>query len=139
KVLEALARERRTMVFFESPRRLAGTLSAMTEAFGPERSAAVTRELTKIHEEIRRGDLAALAAWAGSKEILGEVTIVVAGAPAEVADLASLAVEAEERVRDGERLKDAVAEIAGAAGVKPRDLYGEVLARRAAPPSGPSR
>ncbi|MBN2176390.1 MAG: 16S rRNA (cytidine(1402)-2'-O)-methyltransferase [Demequinaceae bacterium] len=137
--LEALRGERRTMVFFESPRRVAGTLKAMAEAFGPDRRVAVAREMTKTHEEVRRGCLSELAAWAGSEEVLGEVTIVVEGAPAGTPSLASLADEAEARVGNGERLKDVVADIAGAVGVRSKDLYGEVLARRAASPTEPSR
>jgi 16S rRNA (cytidine1402-2'-O)-methyltransferase len=137
--LDALQRERRTMVFFESPRRLAGTLAEMAKAFGPDRRAVVARELTKTHEEVRRGDLAELATWAESKEVLGEVTVVVAGADPRTPALASLAAEAEARVKGGERLKEAVADIAGAVGVRPKDLYGEVLARRADSPPEPSR
>src|SRR5699024_4508769 len=78
--LEPLAAEQRTMVFFESPRRTAATLAAMAEAFGPQRHAAVARELTKTYEEIRRGTLEELAAWAADGEVLGEVVLVVAGA-----------------------------------------------------------
>ncbi len=76
-----LAGERRTMVFFESPRRTGATLRDLAAAFGGERPAVVCRELTKTHEEIRRGTLDELAAWAAEGP-LGEITIVVAGAPA---------------------------------------------------------
>src|SRR4051794_11775014 len=62
--LAALADERRTMVFFESPHRLADALADAVSAFGPSRAAAVCRELTKTHEEIRRGSLADLVSWA---------------------------------------------------------------------------
>ncbi len=78
--LAELAAEPRTMVFFEAPHRTAEALAAMVEAFGPDRPAAVCRELTKTYEEIRRGPLAELAAWAAG-EVRGEVTLVVAGAP----------------------------------------------------------
>jgi 16S rRNA (cytidine1402-2'-O)-methyltransferase len=78
-----LAGEPRTLIFFESPRRLAASLAAMAEALGPERPAVVCRELTKTHEEVRRGTLGELAAWAASG-VLGEITIVVAGSPARV-------------------------------------------------------
>src|SRR5699024_5275626 len=78
--LEPLASEERTMVFFESPRRTAATLASMAEAFGGARPAAVARELTKTYEEIRRGSLEELVAWAEEGEVLGEVVIVVAGA-----------------------------------------------------------
>ena len=78
--LAALAAEERTLVFFEAPHRTAAALAAMAEAWGGERNAAVCRELTKTHEEVRRGSLAELAAWA-AEGVRGEVTIVVAGAP----------------------------------------------------------
>jgi 16S rRNA (cytidine1402-2'-O)-methyltransferase len=74
-----LAAEPRTLVFFESPRRIGATLAELAAAFGPERRAAVCRELTKTHEEIRRGTLAELTAWAGSGTVRGEITLVVAG------------------------------------------------------------
>src|SRR3954449_6913641 len=78
--LVGLADERRTMVFFESPHRLADALRDAAAAFGEGREAAVCRELTKTHEEIRRGSLAELAAWAADG-VKGEITLVVAGAP----------------------------------------------------------
>src|SRR4051794_7319074 len=79
--LAGLADERRTMVFFESPHRLADALGDASAAFGPSREAAVCRELTKTHEEIRRGPLSELAAWA-AEGVRGEITLVVAGASA---------------------------------------------------------
>ena len=77
--LAELAAQPRTMIFFESPRRLAPTLADLAAALGGRRRAVACRELTKTHEEIRRGTLAELAAWA-AEGIRGEVTIVVAGA-----------------------------------------------------------
>ena len=79
--LAELATEPRTMVFFEAPHRTEAALTAMAEAFGDDRAAAVCRELTKTHEEVRRGPLAELVAWA-AEGVRGEVTLVVAGAPA---------------------------------------------------------
>src|SRR5699024_9360722 len=130
--LEQLAEERRTMVFFESPRRTAATLAAMSEAFGPERHAAVARELTKTHEEVLRGTLAELSAWAGGTEVLGEIVIVVAGA-APVADAAEdLMEQVLTRTEQGERLKDAAKAVAQeATGVTARELYDLALTRRA--------
>jgi 16S rRNA (cytidine1402-2'-O)-methyltransferase len=75
-----LAAEHRTLVFFESPRRLSVTLAELAVAFGRERSAVVCRELTKTHEEICRGSLGDLADWAAAG-VRGEVTIVVGGCP----------------------------------------------------------
>src|SRR6516225_8674032 len=77
----SLAAEPRTMVFFESPHRLAGTLAGLVAEFGPDRRAVACRELTKTYEEIRRGTLAELAGWA-TAGVRGEITLVVAGAPA---------------------------------------------------------
>jgi 16S rRNA (cytidine1402-2'-O)-methyltransferase len=74
-----LADDRRTQVYFESGRRLAGTLAELAASHGDDRQAVVCRELTKTHEEIRRGTLAELAAWAGSHAVRGEITLVVAG------------------------------------------------------------
>jgi 16S rRNA (cytidine1402-2'-O)-methyltransferase len=76
-----LAADRRTQVFFESGRRLAGTLTELASSHGEDRQAVVCRELTKIHEEIVRGTLAELAAWASSGTVRGEITLVVAGVP----------------------------------------------------------
>jgi len=131
--LAALASEARTMVFFEAPHRLAATLQAMADAFGASRRAAVCREITKTFEETRRGTLAEIAAWAGGDEPRGEIVVVVAGRDAAAPTLASLAQAAAERVLMGERVKDAVADVAEAAGVSKRELYAAVLAARNTP------
>ena len=78
--LAELADEPRTLVFFEAARRAATTLAELAAAFGPDRRAVVCRELSKTHEEIRRGTLGELAEWAAGG-LLGEVTLVVAGSP----------------------------------------------------------
>lgn len=130
--LDALAFERRTMVFFEAPHRLAPSLAAMVTAFGEGRRAVVARELTKTHEEVRRGTLEELAAWADASEVLGEIVVVVEGAPADTPDVESLAREALDRAAGGERLKEAVADIASATGVRSRDLYAAALTQRRA-------
>ncbi|HON75242.1 MAG TPA: 16S rRNA (cytidine(1402)-2'-O)-methyltransferase [Dermatophilaceae bacterium] len=125
RMLSALATEARTMVFFEAPHRLGATLSAMALAFGDTRAAAVCRELTKTYEEVRRGPLRELVAWAEAGEVLGEVTVVVAGAdpatPAVSADRALAMVR--ERVAGGARTKDACREIATLTGSSARALY----------------
>ena len=123
--LAGLANEERTMVFFEAPHRTEAALAAMAEALGGDRAAAVCRELTKTHEEVRRGPLDDLVEWA-SAGVRGEVTIVVAGAEpaAEVAsDPASLRAAVAELEAEGMRRKEAIAEVARLAGVPRREVY----------------
>ncbi len=123
--LAALADEERTLVFFEAPHRTAAALEAMAEAWGDDRAAAVCRELTKTHEEVRRGPLAELVAWA-AEGVRGEVTIVVAGATpgADVpTDDESLRAAVAEREATGISRKEAIVEVARAAGVPRREVY----------------
>ena len=129
--LAALAGEPRTMVFFESPHRLADALADAVAAFGPEREAVVCRELTKTYEEIRRGPLAELAAWAADG-VKGEITLVVAGAtPAlvqlDAAELAA-AVAAEESA--GADRKEAIRAVMARTGLPRRTVYDAVLAAK---------
>ena len=129
--LTTLLAEPRAVVFFESPHRLADTLAAAVDVLGPDRRAAVCRELTKKHEEVLRGPLAELAAWAREGPVRGEITVVLVGAaPSATPTVESLVDAVAERVADGERLKDAVAAGAVAAGVAKRDLYEAALAAR---------
>ena len=125
--LQDLATDPHTLIFFESPRRAAATLTRMAEVLGGDRRAALCRELTKDYEEVRRGTLGELAE--GADDILGEVTIVVAGyersARAEDHVRAVLALAAE-----GMRLKDAAAEVAAATGARKNDLYKAALAAK---------
>jgi 16S rRNA (cytidine1402-2'-O)-methyltransferase len=133
--LATLVSEPRAVVFFESPHRLADTLAAAVDVLGGERAAAVCRELTKKHEEVRRGTLAVLADGAVADPVRGEVTVVLAGAaPAAGPDVGSLVGAVRERVAGGERLKDAAAAVAVAAGVPKRELYNAALAAREDPP-----
>jgi 16S rRNA (cytidine1402-2'-O)-methyltransferase len=123
--LAGLAAEDRTMVFFEAPHRTGATLAAMAEAFGPDRAAAVCRELTKTHEEVRRGPLADLVAWAGDG-VRGEVTLVVAGAEPVAAladDPGTLRAAVADREAGGMSRKEAIAEVARLSGVPRRDVY----------------
>ena len=129
RALRALAHEPRTMVFFEAPHRLAVTLEAMVQAFGPERPAAVCRELTKTYEEVVRGPLAELAEWA-REDVRGEIVVVVAGAPPREASLDAVVGEVLARVESGERLKDAVRELARSSGIGQRELYAAALAAK---------
>ncbi|GAA3723110.1 16S rRNA (cytidine(1402)-2'-O)-methyltransferase [Terrabacter ginsenosidimutans] len=129
KVLAEVADERRTIVFFEAPHRLAETLSAMRDAFGPGRRAAVCRELTKTYEEVRRGTLDELVTWA-EDGVRGEITIVVAGAERVVPSLEEAVAGIRARVDAGERLKDVAADVASRTGLSKKALYDASLAAR---------
>ena len=129
KWLASLRDEPRTAVFFESPHRLASTLSDAASALGDERRAAVCRELTKTYEEVKRGTLASLASWA-AEGVRGEITVVLSGAEPRAVSVADLVGEVAARVASGERLKSAAAEIAEATGVSKKELYDAVLAAR---------
>jgi 16S rRNA (cytidine1402-2'-O)-methyltransferase len=128
--LASLATERRTCVFFESPRRLADLLADAVDALGADREAVVCRELTKTHEEIVRGSLGELADWARDG-VLGEITVVLAGATPQ-ADLAVLVAEVGDLVGEGMRVKDACAQVIAANPGAPsrRELYDAVLRSR---------
>ncbi|WHU45716.1 16S rRNA (cytidine(1402)-2'-O)-methyltransferase [Gordonia sp. L191] len=127
--LGALRDESRSAVFFESPHRLADCLADAVEVLGPERRAAVCRELTKTYEEVRRGTLAELAAWAAGG-VKGEITVVVAGAVAGDPDLDELVARAIALTDDGMRLKDACAQVVKGTNASRRDVYEAVLAAR---------
>jgi 16S rRNA (cytidine1402-2'-O)-methyltransferase len=121
--LSALAAEERTMVFFEAPHRTAEALDAMVSSFGAERRAAVCRELTKTHEEVRRGTLQELVEWAEAG-VRGEVTIVVSGAEVEVTDdPETLKALVADREAAGVPRKQAISEVAREAGVPKRMVY----------------
>jgi len=126
--LRSLADESRTMVFFESPRRLSACLSDMAEILGAQRRIAVCRELTKTYEEVLRGTVSELAEQVA--EVLGEVTVVVDGAPETAPDPADLVEQVRELVADGMRRSEAIAQVARTAGVSRRELYARVVADR---------
>ncbi|OAB86289.1 uroporphyrin-III methyltransferase [Janibacter melonis] len=128
RMLSELQTERRTMVFFEAPHRLAATLTTMAEVLGADRPAAVCRELTKTYEEVRRGGLADLAQWAveGAR---GEITVVVQGVdPAAVAaTIEDGAARVAELVAQGVRRKEAAAQVASETGLSKKALYDSTL------------
>ena len=128
RVLLELADERRTMVFFEAPHRLAASLGDLASAFGADRCAAVCRELTKTYEEVRRGGLAELATWA-AEGVRGEITVVVAGAEPARATPGEHLEQIARRVTAGERLKTVCAEVSAASGLSRKALYDAYLAR----------
>jgi 16S rRNA (cytidine1402-2'-O)-methyltransferase len=125
--LAELVAEPRTLVFFEAPHRTEATLTALAETFGADRPAAVCRELTKTHEEVRRGGLAELAEWAAAG-IRGEVTLVVGGAPRPTIDAhpSSLASRVAEHESTGVNRKEAIRAVAELAGVPKRVVYDAV-------------
>jgi 16S rRNA (cytidine1402-2'-O)-methyltransferase len=140
----ALAAEPRTMVLFEAGRRVGGTLAELAGAFGPGRGAVVCRELSKTHEEIRRGTLGELAEWAADG-LLGEVTLVVAGSPARAGARpaagapgepgpaltpAAAAAEVAAREAAGTPRKEAIAAVAAESGLRKREVYDAVVAAR---------
>ncbi|MGY2064524.1 16S rRNA (cytidine(1402)-2'-O)-methyltransferase [Blastococcus sp. SYSU DS0619] len=127
----SLADERRTMVFFESPHRLADALTDAAAVLGDDRPAAVCRELTKTHEEIRRGGLAELAAWAADG-VRGEITLVVAGAPERAVELspAELAAEVAAEEAAGATRKDAIRAVVERTGLPRRTVYDAVVAAK---------
>jgi len=128
--LASFAAEARTVVFFESPRRLAECLRDAVDELGPQRRAVVCRELTKIHEEIKRGTLQELADWSAGG-VLGEITVVLAGATP-VTDPEALVAEVGALVAAGMRVKDACATVVETHSGAPsrRELYEAVLRAR---------
>ncbi len=127
--LQSLAAEERTMIFYEAPHRLRATLSDLLEAFG-DRPAALCRELTKLHEETRRTTLAQAAAYCQENDPRGEYVLVIAGRE----PVKEGAVSLEEGVRlvlerreAGERMKDAVRQVAAATGLSRNALYDAAL------------
>lgn len=127
--IAGLATLGRTVVLFESPRRVGATLQDLAAAFGAERPVVVCRELTKTYEETRRGTLGELAQWAHDG-LLGEIVIVVAGADGRDAepDPMKWIGEVAELVRSGMSRRDAVDQVAATFGVGRRAVYNAVLA-----------
>ncbi|MFC7220434.1 16S rRNA (cytidine(1402)-2'-O)-methyltransferase [Streptomyces polyrhachis] len=130
--LTEVAGERRTLVYFEAPHRLAETLAAMSEVFGEDRRAAVCRELTKTYEEVRRGPMKELADWAAGG-VRGEITVVVEGAPERgPGELTPEELVRRVAVREeaGERRKEAIAAVAQELGVPKREVFDAVVAAK---------
>jgi 16S rRNA (cytidine1402-2'-O)-methyltransferase len=128
-----LAAEPRTLVFFESPHRIAGSLADLAGAFGADRPAALCRELTKTYEQVRRGPLGELAAGVAADPPRGEITLVVAGAPAapRVALAAGdLAAAVAERQATGLSRRDAITAVAAETGTPRREVYAAAVAAR---------
>ena len=128
--LTGLAASERAVVLLEAPNRCARTAADLAALFGPQRRAVAVRELTKLHEEIWRGTLAELVAWAGSG-LRGELVLVIEGAPPPAppteSDIA-VALEAERTGNPESSVRDLTSAVAGALGVSRRRVY-EVVRR----------
>ena len=131
--LEELKGETRTMLFYEAPHKLTATLDDLTAAFGPDRRIALCRELTKLHEEIRRTTLGEAVRWYAENPPRGEFVLVVEGAPEQAAEeitmdqgLARVAQLREE----GRSLRDAVKQTAKETGLPKNELYALALEQK---------
>ena len=129
---EKIAQETRTIIFFEAPHRLLESLADAKVILGANRKAAICREMTKTYEEIIRGDLSELHAWAASKEILGEITMVIAGydQSAETFETSDLITEVLKQESAGISRKDAIAEVARATGISKRIVFDAMVTHK---------
>ena len=132
--LEKLEEEERTMIFFEAPHRLEESLVDAISVLGEDRLASICREMTKTNEETIRGSLSDLLAWAQSREILGEITLVVAGFDSSSRthtsnDLVEMVLARESQ---GESRKEAIAEVAKATGIAKRAVFDVMVAHKGA-------
>ena len=126
---EKLRFEERTMVMFEAPHRLAESLADALAVFGADRSAAICREMTKTYEEVVRGSLEELLQWSMSKEILGEITLVIAGSAAgsEITSAADAVSRVKEYEAAGMDRKEAIATVADESGLPKKIVYAAVV------------
>jgi 16S rRNA (cytidine1402-2'-O)-methyltransferase len=126
----ALAAEPRTLVFFEATHRIAATLADLAAAFGPQRPAALCRELTKVYEQVRRGTLGSLATDVADDPPRGEITLVVGGAPAAPAErpaAADLAAAVAALESSGTPRRAAIASVALTYRLPKREVYNAVV------------
>lgn len=129
--LAEVAGERRTVVLYEAPHRVARTLEDLAEACGPARQVAVARELTKLHEETWRGTLGAAAEWAERSQPPGELVLVLEGAPpAPTVDDEMVREAVTAAMADGSSVRDAAAQVASELGVPKRRAYQLALEAR---------
>ena len=128
--LAALQTEERTMLFHEAPHKLRATLADLRDAFGPDRRLSLCRELTKLHEETLRLTLGEAVAYYGTAEPKGEFVLVLEGAPQRERSEVSLEAAAAmvlRRREEGEKLKDAVKEVAQHTDLPRNELYAAAL------------
>ena len=127
---ESWRREERTVVFYESPQRVATTLAELAALF-PQRRVALVRELTKLHEEVLRGTLSEVSAQLVNRDILGEIVVVLEGAPPAVVEDEEVVAALRELIARGVTLRDAVSSVAEELGVARRETYETALRLRA--------
>lgn len=133
--LEELRGERRTMIFYEAPHKLCATLSDLAAAFGPGRRISLCRELTKLHEEVRRTTLGEAVDWYGTNPPRGEFVLVVEGAPeveAESATPEEALARVEQLRGEGLSLRDAVRQAARESGLPKNELYDRAVGKTGA-------
>ena len=125
-----LAQEERTIIFFEAPHRIVESLKDAGDAFGLDRIGAVCREMSKHYEEVVRGDLSQLIEWAQSKDILGEITIVISGFDPGTRefDSAQLVQMVLNQESAGEGRKEAIAQVAKETGISKRVVFDAMVA-----------
>ena len=125
-----LAQEERTIIFFEAPHRIVESLKDAGDAFGLDRIGAVCREMSKHYEEVVRGELSQLIKWAESKEVLGEITIVISGFDPGTRefDSAQLVQMVLNQESAGEGRKEAIAQVAKETGVSKRIVFDAMVA-----------
>lgn len=132
KFFESLKYEERTMIFFEAPHRILETLEVANKYLGEDRSAALCREMTKTYEETIRGTIADLQKWANSKEVLGEITVVIGGAAAGNKDVTQR--EIIDRVRKLESVgmdrKEAISAVAKDLDIPKREVFDAMIAAK---------
>jgi 16S rRNA (cytidine1402-2'-O)-methyltransferase len=129
---ENLANETRTIIFFEAPHRLLESLADAVSVFGPNRLGAICREMTKTYEEVIRGDLETLHSWAASTEILGEITLVIAGFDPDSRQFseADLIAEVLKQEAAGISRKEAIAEVARITGRAKREVFDAMVTHK---------
>ena len=130
--LEELKGERRTMIFYEAPHKLCATLDDLAEAFGPGRRISLCRELTKLHEEVRRTTLGEAAEWYGANPPRGEFALVVEGAAGTAEEAPTLAgglARVEALRAEGLSLRDAVRQAARETGLAKNELYDRAVGK----------
>ena len=128
--LEELRQEQRTMIFYEAPHKLTATLADLAEAFGPDRRISLCRELTKLHEEVRRTTLGEAVAWYEENPPRGEFVLVVEGAAERARETPTLeqGLERVAQLRaEGLSLKDAARQAAKETGLPKNELYGRAM------------